>query len=196
MVEHTAFPVEDHNEQAPIIYVTEVLVEDTHNDDSSTGSNNEWACRTCTLLNPVHNNYCEACENPGPLIHSHQEVSQTPSAMVFDEKGNELQDRNALKTSGAYYAPDSNNIEEAEVEEVVDLGESPWAKKMRRRRRRKGRVCVGAVGGAVVGGILGCGIGAIAGAAVGGIAVRRFSKSGERKKDEQLACITTVATIH
>lgn len=170
MVERKDFAAED--DEAPIIYVTEVLVDQPYTTDQSSmgsASNTEWTCSVCTLINLAHKECCEACENPGPLAYSRD----------YDQEGNNLQNLNQNCKNDDY--------EEAEVQEVVDLGESPWAKKMRRRRRRKGRVCVGAVGGAVVGGVLGCGIGAIAGALAGGMVARKVSRCRERRKDERLA---------
>lgn len=186
MVEHQGYAIES---DAPIVYVTQVLVDAPAAAANSNGQ--EWECPMCTLLNSVDLHYCEACQNPGPILQD-SELGGMVQTISFDDAGGNNQvvvafeedDEYQAKVEGSY---GYNNGEIYEVEEVVDLGESPWGKKMRRRRRRKGRVCAGAVGGAVIGGVLGCGVGAVAGALVGGAIARNISKRGERKKDERIA---------
>jgi len=191
MVEHQGYAIE--SDDVPIVYVTDVLVE---RDDavappaaaeSNKTNSQDWICPVCTLLNSKEQHSCEACQNPGPALYQYseeellEEESEDEEGNFYESRAVEENDPNNKGIIAGNYFYSANNDEIYEVEEVVDLGESPWNKKIRRRFRRKGRMCAGALGGAVIGGALGCGVGAFAGAIAGGIIARRVSKRRTKK---------------
>ena len=124
MVEHQVLPTEDG--ELPIIYVTEVIVEEPHTDDSTVSNYQQWGCPHCTLVNPVPNPFCGACENPATPVQ--QEENQTSGIFVmFDDERNEQQcGRSNVKLS------ETSSVVAVEVTELIDAGESPWEKKTRR----------------------------------------------------------------
>ena len=187
MVEHTTktppatpvAPTLQEEELPPIVYVTEVL--SVHDDVTvetlpEVSTNGSWVCNQCTLINHSSYQYCEAC---GYWINNNNESPPT-----------QQQDESKL-VCYEHRREENESIQlEASREQVVDLGESPFERKMRRRRRRKGRMAAGAAGGAIVGGVLLCGVGAIVGALAGGAIARNASKRGEQRKDRRVEAIT------
>jgi hypothetical protein len=169
MVEHTRSILDE--EHLPLVVATRQL-------GPNADQNQEWACPTCTLLNPISFHLCKACSSPIPRYSTEANVNAGGELAIYVAP--------VLEGNGGTDASENKLAYRQLYSE--DLGEDPMAKKRRRRERRRARMVVGGTGGLIVGTIIfGSPAGAIL-ASVGGVtATRVISKRQELKKDERVA---------
>jgi ferredoxin len=200
MVETSKF---DSDEDPPMVYAAALppasapyyYNDGNNNHDPSSSSSSagsairtEWNCPNCTLINPIANEYCDACYNCQPNF-----PESTPTE---DNDGTVNVDPHLVVLDDDVNIREPEHEQEEEEEDAYYVEEDPYHKKIRRRCRRKRRMVVGGVAGCVVGSIILCfPIGSILGAVTGAWTARAISKRRERVKDNRLAKERLAATV-